>query len=253
MRNLYVGYDAQEPTAYHVLAHSILRRASSPISVTPLVRDQLKPFFERQRGPLESTDFSISRFLVPYLSGYQGYSVFMDCDMLCLADIKELWNFVNSRHVAVWVAQHDYTPKSEIKMQDQVQTVYPRKNWSSVMVFNNSQCRALTPDYVSTASGLDLHRFAWVKSDRLIGSLPLEWNWLVGEYAINQAAKMLHYTLGGPWFANHRTCDRAEDWYDEYRTMTGQDFWPQQVWERPRLGALTGKELGDDPTGTVNE
>ena len=244
MRNLYIGYDSREPTAYHVLSHSILQRASTPISITPLVRGQLKPFFERQRGPLESTDFSISRFLVPYLSGYQGYSVYMDCDMLCLADIKELWTFITSRHTVVWVAQHEYTPKSEIKMQGQVQTPYPRKNWSSLMIFNNAQCRALTPDYVSTASGLDLHRFNWLKSDKLIGSLPLEWNWLVGEYAINPGAKILHYTLGGPWFPEHRTCDRAEDWYEEYRTMTGSDYWPQQVWARPRLGALTGQKIG---------
>ena len=254
MRSIYIGYDANEPTAYHVLAHSILRRATAPISVTPLVREQLKPFFERQRGPLESTDFSISRFLVPYLSGYQGYSIFMDCDMLCLADIKELWTFITNRHTAVWVAPHEYTPKSEVKMQGQVQTIYPRKNWSSLMIFNNSQCRTLTPDYVSTASGLDLHRFVWVKSEKLIGTLPLEWNWLGGEYAINPNAKMLHYTLGGPWFQETQQCDRAEDWYTEYREMTGQDFRPVQAWQRPPVAILkqefishlSGKPLGEN-------
>ena len=234
MRNIYIGYDAAEPAAYHVLSHSILTRASTPISITPLVREHLKPFFARERGPLDSTDFSISRFLVPYLSGYQGYSIYMDCDMLCLADIKELWEFINSRHVAVWCAQHDYVPKSERKMQDQVQTVYPRKNWSSLMIFNNSQCRALTPDYVNTASGLDLHRFNWVKSDVLLGKLPILWNYLVGEYDYDPTAKMLHYTLGGPWFKETRECDRAQDWLGAYRAMTGQDYWPAQVREIPR-------------------
>ena len=231
---IFIGYDGKEQTAFHVLAHSIMRRSAFPVSITALVRDQLRVFFTRGRGPLESTDFSMTRFLVPYLSGYTGYSVFMDCDMLCLANIKDLWKYVDEDR-AVWVAQHDYTPKTGLKMDNQVQTAYPRKNWSSVMVFNNARCRALTPDYVNTASGLDLHRFAWIKDQEYdIGSLPLEWNWLVGEYPANLEAKVLHYTLGGPWLPAYRRCDHAGDWYDEYRHMTDRDYWPRQVWQMPK-------------------
>lgn len=234
MLNLYIGYDEKETVAYHVLSHSILKRATAPISITPLVRDHFRPFFTRERGPLDSTDFSITRFLVPYLSGYQGYSIFTDCDMLCQVDITKIWQTIVDDKAAVWVCQHDYTPKAGLKMLDQVQTSYARKNWASFMVFNNSRCRALTPDYVNTATGLQLHRFAWLKEDHQIGALPLEWNWLVGEYPANATANMLHYTLGGPWWPRWRETDHAKEWLEEYRTMTGRDFYPTQAWEHPQ-------------------
>lgn len=241
MLNIYIGYDASESAAYHVLSHSLLRQAQGPISITPLVRDHF-PYFTRQRGPLESTDFSISRFLVPYLSGYQGYSLYMDCDMLCQISINSIWQELhpNSRgrlpedRVALWVCPHDYVPQTGPKMHDNIQTSYYRKNWSSLMFFDNSECRILTPDYVNTATGLQLHRFEWLK-DEQIGFLPIEWNWLVGEYEPNPKAKILHYTRGGPWLARYRGCDQADLWFDEYRHMTGMDYYPTQVWETPKL------------------
>lgn len=235
MLNLYIGYDKAETVAYHVLCHSILRRATAPISITPLVRDHFRAFYTRERGPLDSTDFSTTRFLVPYLSGYQGWSVFMDCDQLLQTDITRIWDDMKPPlNPAVWVCQHDYTPKEGNKMQGQVQTTYPRKNWSSFMVFDNSQCRALTPDYVGTASGLDLHRFNWLKDPEVeVGALPLDWNWLVGEYPANQFAKNFHYTLGGPWFPAYRETDHAKEWLNEYRDLTGRDFYPIQVWQTP--------------------
>ena len=233
MLNIFIGYDKHESAAYHTLSHSLLRRATGPISITPLVREHF-PYFTRTRGPLESTDFSISRFLVPYLSGYQGYSLFMDCDLLARVSINEVWQDMprDYKHKAVFVCPHDYTPISDRKMQNQVQTTYPRKNWSSFMLFDNSECRILTPDYVNTATGLQLHRFEWLQ-DEQIGFLPLEWNWLVGEYEANPQAKMFHYTLGGPWFGKYRGCDHAEEWFDEFRHMTGMDYFPTQAWERP--------------------
>ena len=233
MLNIFIGYDKNETVAYHVLAHSLIRRATSPISITPICRDHF-PYFTRERGPLESTDFSISRFLVPYLSGYAGYSLFMDCDMLCRVPIHEVWQAMDPRKFqqkAVWVCPHDYVPKDAPKMLGQVQTVYPRKNWSSFMFFDNDACRILTPDYVNTATGLHLHRFEWLPDDAQIGFLPLEWNWLVEEYAPNDQAKMLHYTLGGPWWGKYRSCDHAEEWFDEFRHMTGMDYFPTQAWE----------------------
>ncbi len=236
---LFIGYDSREPVAYHVLANSILRQATSPVAITPLTRNLLGSLYTRERTSLEATEFSFTRFLVPYLSDYQGLSMFMDCDMLVRADIAELVGLVerlaanSARHAylgtgpvhAVYCCQHDYTPRAGLKMEGQVQTVYPRKNWSSLMVFNNHECRALTPYAVNTESGLFLHRFQWLEPDQ-VSALPLEWNWLVGEYAPNPDAKVLHYTLGGPWFPNTADCDHADLWLEEYRQTTGQTWRP---------------------------
>ena len=219
MLNIYIGYDPRESVAFHVLAHSLLRRSSVPLSVSPLVRSQLGAIYTRPRGSTESTEFSMTRFLVPYLSGYGGWSLYMDCDMLCRTDIAAL-AAATERHAdkAVLVCKHDYVPKSERKFFDQVQTKYARKNWSSLMLFNNERCRALEPRYVSAASGLELHRFAWTE-DRLIGGLEREWNWLVGEYPHNAGARIVHFTLGGPYFPGYRACDYADEWFEERNLM----------------------------------
>lgn len=214
---IFIGWDAREPIAWQVLAHSILRRASRPVALIPLTRASLAGVYTRQRGPTESTEFSLTRFLVPYLCGYQGEAIFMDCDMLCRADIWELVAAVDPL-AAVSVVQHDYTPRAGAKFLGQVQTAYPRKNWSSLMVFNTKRCHALTPEYVNTATGLELHRFTWTQ-DRDLGALPAEWNWLVGEYEPHPGARILHYTLGGPWFAETRDCDHAKDWLAEHAEM----------------------------------
>jgi hypothetical protein len=215
MLQVFIGYDPKEAVAYHVLAHSLLRRSSMPLTIAPLVRSQLKGLYTRERGPTESTEFSLTRFLVPHLSQYRGWSLFMDCDMLCRADIAELAAFTeHAADKAVLVCKHDYTPGPKRKFLNQVQTVYPRKNWSSVMLFNNARCTALSPTYVNTATGLELQRFSWL-DDSLIGELPLEWNWLVGEYKPNAQAKIVHFTLGGPYFDEYRHCDYAAEWFEE--------------------------------------
>jgi hypothetical protein len=217
--NVFIGYDRREPVAYHVLAHSILRRSSVPVAIVPLKRELLGKLYTRPRGPTESTEFSLTRFLVPALSGYKGWSVFMDCDMLCKMDFALIAREIAlQKDKAVLVCKHDYDPKRGRKFLNQIQTVYPRKNWSSVMVFNNAKCKALTADYVNSATGLALHRFQWTR-DKLIGSLPREWNWLVGEYKHNPRAKIIHYTLGGPWFRKYRDCDYAADWRAELKLL----------------------------------
>jgi len=217
--SIYIGYDPRESVAFHTLAHSILRRASVPVSIAPLMQSQLKGIYTRERGPAESTEFSLTRFLVPSLAGFQGWSIFMDCDMLCRADIAELTRQIGLQaEKAVLVCKHDYTPKTERKFLNQVQSRYARKNWSSLMIFNNERCRALTSEYVNSASGLALHRFEWI-DDSAIGGLPLEWNWLVGEYNYNPAAKIVHYTIGGPYFDDYRNCDYAEEWFAELESM----------------------------------
>ena len=218
MLSVYIGYDPRESVAFYTLAHSILRRSSIPVSIAPLMQSQLKGLYTRQRGPTESTQFSMTRFLVPALSEYRGWSLYMDCDMLCRADIAELAARTAETDKAVIVCKHDYQPKAGRKFLNQVQTRYLRKNWSSLMLFNNEHCRGLTPAYVNSASGLDLHRFAWTQ-DALIGELPLEWNWLVGEYEHNPSAKIAHFTLGGPYFDQYRQCDYADEWFAELGSL----------------------------------
>ena len=219
MLRIFIGYDPRESVAFHVLSHSLLRRSSVPLSVSPLVRSQLKSVYTRPRGPTESTEFSMTRFLVPALSGYQGWSIFMDCDMLCRADIAGLAAEIERQpDKAVLVCKHDYTPRTERKFLGHLQTKYTRKNWSSLMLFNNARCRSLTSDYVNTASGLELHRFAWI-DDAAIGELALEWNWLVGEYEHNAHARIVHFTIGGPYFPEYRSCDYADEWFAEFESM----------------------------------
>lgn len=219
MLRIFIGYDPNETVAWYTLAHSILAHSSVPVAFAPVARAHLRRVYTRERGPTESTEFAITRFLVPYLSGYEGWSLFIHCDMLCRTDIAALWSFTETQSdKAVLACQHDYVPKTERKFLDQPQTRYPRKNWSSLMLFNNARCRALAPDYVNRASGLELHRFAWL-ADGEIGSLPLEWNWLVGEYPYNPDTKIVHFTLGGPWFHDYRESDYAAEWFEEHRRM----------------------------------
>jgi hypothetical protein len=219
---VFIGYDSKEPVAYHVLSHSILRRASGPVSIQPVALTQLSAIYIRQRGPTESTEFSLTRFLVPSLSGHEGYSVFLDCDILCLTDLTYLWDVILAqRSKAVLVCQHDYTPAQGTKFLGHAQTVYPRKNWSSVVVFNNALCAALTREYVHRASGLDLHRFHWLPNEA-IGSLPLAWNYLVGESGqSSEPPNLVHFTNGGPWFRGYEDVEYAEAWRDERAHMLG--------------------------------
>ena len=211
MLDVYIGYDRGEIVAYHTLCQSILDHASEPVRFTPIALSTLTRVFDRERRPEQSTEFSFSRFLTPYLSGYAGWSLFMDCDMLARADFAELFA-LRDEHYAVMVCQHDYTPRDDIKFLANRQTRYDKKNWSSVMLFNNAACRALTPQFVATASGLELHQFKWLEDDSRIGALPLEWNWLVGEYPVNPDAKVAHFTRGGPYFADYAGSDYADEW-----------------------------------------
>lgn len=220
---IFIGYDPAEPSAYHVLAHSLISRATAPISITPIARRHLDSVHTRERGPLESTDFSITRFLVPYLCEYRGWALFLDQDMLARHDVTTLCEFADSE-MAVGVCKHDYTPKTLTKKAGSVQTKYARKNWSSLMLFNNERCERLTPDYVNEASGLELHQFAWT-TDAEIGPIPLHWNWLVGEYPYNGSAHMWHFTLGTPCHEEHQNTPEAAEWLHErdeaLHTVTG--------------------------------
>ena len=148
--DVYIGYDRQEIVAYHVLVQSILEHTSRPVRFTPINLAALGHVFQRERAAAQSTEFSFTRFLTPWLSNYAGWSLFMDCDMLVRADIAQLFALADDRY-AVMVCQHDYTPRDAVKFLNQPQARYAKKNWSSVMLMNNARCRALTPEYVQSA------------------------------------------------------------------------------------------------------
>lgn len=221
--HICIGYDHREAIAYHVLAHSIMRRSSIPVCIQPVMLSQYAHFWNRPRSPMQSTDFTYARFLTPYLAGGSRVSVFMDCDMLCLTDIAELAQIAHDDPYSdVYVVKHDYTPVSEDKFLGAKQTVYPCKNWSSLMVFNGhrSCVQQLTPHYVNRAEPMELHQFKWAGE---VGSLGPEWNHLVGEYTPNPQAKIVHFTLGGPYFKNYQDCEYADAWFEELRDMQHRD------------------------------
>jgi len=218
MIRIFIGYDSREAVAFNVLAHSIMARATQPTSITPIMLSQLHGVFSRDRHQLQSTDFSFSRFLTPYLANYEGWSVFMDCDMLVLDDIANLWKLRDEQY-AIQVVKHQHTPREETKFLNQPQTPYEKKNWSSVMLINNTKCTALTPEYVNTATGLELHQFKWLDSDNLIGELPRRWNHLVGYNNPDSDVSLVHYTLGGPYFNEYKDCEYTNEWNKEKEAM----------------------------------
>jgi hypothetical protein len=188
------------------------------VAIAPLALSQLGGLMTRERHPLQSTDFSFSRFLTPYLSDFDGWSIFMDCDMLVLDDIAKLYDLRDDRY-AVMVVKHEHTPQEDIKFLDQPQSKYDKKNWSSVMLFNNARCTALAPEYVNRASGLELHQFKWLGDDSLIGELPHRWNHLVGYDAPRPGMSLVHYTLGGPYFDEYRDCEYSQEWFADRDAM----------------------------------
>lgn len=212
----FIGFDKDESLAAYVLAHSIQTRSSIPPSITFLNRETLRGLFKRPRSEVETTDFSISRFLVPYLCNYEGWAIFSDCDMVVRDDPAKLWAWRDERY-AVRVVKHNYVPKEDWKAMGR-QLKYEKKNWSSVMMFNNQKCKALTLDYVNHASGLDLHQFKWLGNDELIGDLPSHWNHLV-DYDKETNPSLIHYTTGGPWFQECQGVEFNVEWYDEQASM----------------------------------
>tara|TARA_E500000318_G_scaffold25242_3_gene25267 strand:+ start:6623 stop:7300 length:678 start_codon:yes stop_codon:yes gene_type:complete len=216
---VFIGWDSREDIAYQVAKHSILKHNPN-IEVYPLKLYELreKGVYSREDDKKGSTEFTISRFLVPFLSGYKGHSLFMDCDMICLDDLEFVLEFQDAALNPVSCVQHDYSPKSKMKMDGQMQHIYPRKNWSSVMLFNNSKCKNLTPDIVNTETPMYLHRMLW--ADEKIGSLPVKFNFLAGYYDFDEEQPILiHYTDGGPWFKEYRDCLHGDLWKNEVKEM----------------------------------
>jgi lipopolysaccharide biosynthesis glycosyltransferase len=219
---VFVGYDTREDMAYQVCKHSIIAR-NKDFDVRPLKQQELRDagWYWRDEDKLASTEFTFTRFLVPELANFKGWAVFMDCDMILTTDIAELFAQADDKY-AVMCVQHDYTPKEGMKMDGQKQTVYPRKNWSSVMLFNcgHPSNARLTQDMVNEKeiNGAYLHRFSWLK-DSEVGELDHTWNYLVGVYDDIEKPKLIHYTEGGPWFENYRDCEFHAEWKNELFNM----------------------------------
>lgn len=209
---IYVGFDQREALVYHVFCQSVIEHAQQPVSFHPLATKQLR-FDGQQDG---TNAFIFSRYLVPYLQDYKGWAIFADGDMHVNTDISELWGFRDDKY-AVMVVKHDYLTKHPRKYIDTPlendNVDYPRKNWSSVVLFNcgHPSNRILTRGYVAEAGGAVLHRFAWL-NDEEVGELPKEWNHLCGEYEWNPDAKLVHQTLGTPAFSYYSKCDSARQW-----------------------------------------
>lgn len=222
MINLFIGYDPREAIAFYVFCQSVLQNTTVPVKINPLALSQLKEFNETHED--RSNDFIYSRFLTPYLSNFKGWAVFADGDMICQGDLKELIEMADPSK-ALMVVKHNYETKASKKYLGNVNENYPRKNWSSVILWNceHPKHKILTPTFVSKQTGKYLHRFSWLEDDE-IGELPIEWNWLATEYDRNEKAKLIHFTLGTPCFKDYQNSDMAEIWYDYYQnTQKGFD------------------------------
>lgn len=220
---VFVGWDPREAIAYDVCRYSIMTRASIPVEIRPLKLSELRGqgLYSRTGDPLAATEFTYSRFLTPHLTGYEGWALFCDCDFLWMADVAELIALIDES-CAVMCVHHDHRPKENIKMAGAVQTQYPRKNWSSMVLYNcgHPANRALTPEIVNRETGAFLHRFQWLDDD-LIGSVPETWNWLEGWCGkpVSGHPNVVHYTRGGPWFENWRGVDYADLWLAEAKAL----------------------------------
>lgn len=215
--NIFIGYDPKESVAYHTCVQSLLDNSTIPLRIIPLKLGHFKNFYNRKKRKVDSTEFSISRFLTPYLSNFQGFSLYMDCDIIINADILSLLKIIkkDKKNTSLWCVKHNYNPSNKKKFLNNSQHVYNKKNWSSFMIFNNKKCKILTPAFVEKANGLDLHQFKWLK-EKEISELPKEWNVLVGEQKIPKKICGLHYTLGGPYFKKYKNCEKAYIWKNSF-------------------------------------
>lgn len=219
MIRVFAGYDAREAVGYHVFCSSVIRHSTDPVAIHPLGLSLLRGYREKH---IDGTnDFIYSRFLVPWLCGYEGWAIFVDgADMLCRDDIGKLWDLKDSRH-AIQVVQHSYTTINSTKYRgtvlESINQSYPKKNWSSVMLMNCEKLRMLTPKFVEKETGSFLHRLEFTDE---VGALPETWNHLVGEQGYDPDAQLAHFTLGIPSFPFYKKCDYADEWREELSYVT---------------------------------
>jgi len=188
------------------------------VAIVPLALNLLKSYHETHEDG--SNDFVYSRFLVPHFMGFSGRAIYLDGDMIVRGDIAELYEMLRL-DMDVAVVKHEYKTKASTKYLDSKNEDYPRKNWSSMIVWNCNTFpnRKLTPEFVQSQPGSYLHRFSWIQDDR-IQTLPPEWNWLPDELGPNPDAKLLHYTLGAPCFREFADTEMSDEWHREYQLTT---------------------------------
>ena len=217
---VFIGFDVRESIAYHVLEQSIIDRCSEPVAIIPLASSMLKNFDGQRDG---TNAFIYSRFLVPELMDYQGWAIYMDADMMLRDDLAKLWALRDDSK-AVMVVKHDYHTSHRRKLigtpMECNNADYPRKNWSSLILWNcgHPMNKVVTREFAADSPGSVLHRFNWLPDD-LIGELPKEWNWLVGEYPLSADAKLVHYTYGSPCFRHYARADYASEWHGTRDTV----------------------------------
>jgi hypothetical protein len=200
---VFIGFDPREAVAFYVCQQSILEHTNARVSFHPVMG-------ERRDG---SNDFIYARFLVPYWCGFVGRALFLDGDMLVRSDIAELFD-TDTSCIGAAVVKHDYSTKHPVKYLGYKNEDYPRKNWSSVVLWNCGfyPNRVLDPSYVAKHDGAHLHRFSWLRDDQ-IGSLPKSWNRLVLEEDLLENDRLRHFTIGAPCFAEYADCDGADEWH----------------------------------------
>lgn len=227
MIRIFVGYDERESAVFHTFNQSVIDNTESPVALVPLHGPMLDGFDGQQDG---TNRFIYSRYLVPLLCNYKGWALFMDGDMIALGDLQELWD-MRDESKAVLVVKHNYRtvfPRKYLGTPLENDNVdYPRKNWSSVMLWNcgHEANRVLTRQFVATAGPKVLHRFAWLHND-VIGSLPGEWNHLVDEFLPGRPPRLIHYTLGCPGIKGYEDCSYAGHWHETIKRVNhvqGQD------------------------------
>lgn len=207
---IFIGYDKREAKAYDVCKFSI--EQVSDIKINKLFSKDIETY-NRDWGEPQSTDFTFTRFWVPQLSNYEGWSFFVDCDFVFLADPLEILENVDESKAAYVVQHPGYIPNSQIKMDGIAQHRAYRKNWASFILFNNShpKNKRLTTEFLNNhRPGLDFHQLRWL-DDEDIGALPLEWNCL-DDYYYLENPKAIHYTDGGPWFDNYKETMYSNIW-----------------------------------------
>ena len=219
--NIYIGYDDQRNNIFKVCEKSILKNSKNNIEIFKIGNSILnKNIWYREKNKYESTDFSISRFLVPFLSNFSGISIFMDDDFLWKCDVSDLMEFYDDSK-SVMVCKHNYISKFETKWNSNKQINYARKNWSSLMIFNSKHfdCKNLNVKNVNEKSALWLHQFKWT-DDKNIGQIPLNYNYLVGEYEENfNDIKALHFTNGCPIYDDSIKTRHSNEWLEIYESL----------------------------------
>lgn len=215
--NIFIGFDQKEAIAYHTFVQSLIEKSSVPLSIIPLAENNLNFYNESHSDG--TNKFTYSRFLIPYLMDYNGWAIFVDGDMVCLSDIKELTSYFDPKY-AVSVVKHDYKTKQKLKYFGQKNEDYPRKNWSSVIIWNCShpKNKQLNPSFINNKEGSFLHRFKWL-NDQEIGDLPKSWNWLAIEYPEKNNLKLIHYTLGTPCFKDYANTSLSEFWKKAHQNL----------------------------------